>query len=199
MQLHDFNRRVASIRLRALRLLDLQLWCLGCDVRCSTNWLKVYGFVQHRLPQGRPGSPEYVWQQDPDHRLSVWGYGMHWASRAEAGLFLRRHAFAPRVTARGFAPAGLWRVEQWSKARAPRDVAEYQILLAHLVRLTRALSRYEAWLARTAPQEYRARCLHHWHKESLVPADQISQAWEELGDHFASSISIRTSPQTAIT
>ena len=180
--LADVNRLLSPIRLRGLRLLDLQLWCLGCDVKTGGDLLQQYGFEKHRLPHRTAGSPEYVLEVSEEHRLTVWGYGMHWSAIHEGGLFLRRHAFSPRWTTPGHPPHGQWHVGLWRKARAPRTGDECTTLLRHLQALASSVAEYEEWIMRTRPPEYRANCLDRWHKESIVPAAGIATAWQQIAD-----------------
>lgn len=190
MEPMSLNRLLSPLRLRGLRLLDLQLWCFGCDVKAGGDLLQQYGFEKHRLPPRVAGSPEYVFEVSPDHRFSVWGYGMHWSAVNEGGLFLRRHAFSPRWTAPGHPPLGRWHVDLWRKARSPRTSEECGTLLRHLVALAMTLAKYEEWIARTRPPEYRADCLNRWHKESIVPAAAIASTWQEIADQIATGANL---------
>lgn len=184
----DLNRLLSPIRLRGLRLLDLQLWCFGCDVKSGGDLLQQYGFKKHRLPPRMAGSPEYVFENSPEHRFSVWGYGMHWSAVNEGGLFLRRHAFSPRWTIPGHPPVGRWHVGLWNKARAPRTREECGAILRHLVALATALAEYEEWIVRMRPSEYREDCIDRWHKESIVPATAIASAWRDLAVHVERNV-----------
>ena len=182
------NRLLSPIRLRGLRLLDLQLWCFGRDVKSGGDLLQQYGFEKHRLPPRVAGSPEYVFEVSREHRLTVWGYGIHWSAVHEGGLFLRRHAFSPRWTVPGHPPHGRWHVDLWRKARSPRTEVECETLLRHLGNLTSALADYEEWIQRTRPPEYRVDCLDRWHKESIVPATELASAWRELAAQHLTAI-----------
>lgn len=175
-----------AVRVRASRLLDLQLWCLGQDVRREGNLLLAYGFTKNRPPEKTPGSSEYSSRLAPDTTLTVWGYGMHLAQGAhQGGLFLRRFGFAPRHTPAGFMPQDCWHIKAWKRVRPPRTIKEELDTLQALSKLTYALSQYEQWVIDEIGVDYRVRNLAQWHRRPIVPADAIASSWSELAIHFA--------------
>ncbi len=179
-----YSTLVRSIRMRALRLLDLQLWCMGRDVRHLDNLLLRYGFERRRPPEKINGGSEYVLHLPDEGHLTLWGYGVHIAHPGESGLFLKRYGFAPRWTAPGFVPAQCWHVSAWKRARTPRTTEESREVTARLSELAAWIAEYERWILHQTGLAYRERVLDQWHKESVVPANAIAQSWEELAKHF---------------
>ena len=177
--------RIGDVRVHALRLLDLQLWCWGCDVRTADrNFLRAYGCERRQPPARGVGGSEYAWQGADGLRVTLWGYGVHVTRPAESGLFLRRFGFSPRWTAPGYVPHGCWHVQSWKKARAPRSLDEQAASLTRLHDLCAWIAAYETWLASQAESAWRMHCLGKWHKEAVVPADALIKAWLRLADHF---------------
>jgi len=173
------------VRVRALRLLDQQLWCLGRDVRAEGNLLLRYGFMRRRPPDPAAGGSEYVWRDAASGVcVTLWGYGVHLAQAREAGLFLKRYAFAPRWTPPNWIPSSRFHVSAWKKARGPRTPEEADALMHRLVELSRWFARYETWISEQCPANYRADCLSQWHKEAITPPDRIAEEWMRLADHF---------------
>ena len=179
-----YSTLLKSVRMRALRLLDLQLWCLGRDVRHPNNLLLRYGFERRRPPEKTSGGSEYVLSLQNRATLTLWGYGVHLAHPRESGLFLKRYGFAPRWTAPGFIPAQRWHVNTWKQSRAPRTPGETREVTVRLTELAAWFADYERWVVDQTGSSYRERVLDQWHKEAVVPANAIAQSWEELAKHF---------------
>lgn len=181
----SLTQSLRAVRVRASRLLDLQLWCLGQDVRQKPNLLLAYGFTKNRPPEKTPGSSEYAVRLAPDMTLTVWGYGVHLARTHQCGLFLRRFGFAPRHTLAGYVPRDCWHVKAWKRARPPRTSAEELDTLDALATLANAFAQYEQWVIERVGMDYRIRNLAQWHRRPIVPADAIASTWDELAVHFA--------------
>ncbi len=175
-----------AVRVRAARLLDLQLWCLGQDVRREGNLLLTYGFSKNRPPEKTSGSSEYAVRIAPDTTLTVWGYGMHLAQGDhQGGLFLRRFGFAPRHTQPGYVPQDCWHVKSWKRVRPPRTPKEELDTLQALSKLADAFAQYEQWVVEQMSLDYRGRNLAQWHRRPIVAADAIASSWAELAVHFS--------------
>ncbi len=175
---------VSPVRRMALRLLDLQLWCMGRDVRHEGNMLLRYGFTHRRPPDAAHGGSEYALHLPSQHTVTLWGYGVHLAHPDEGGLFLKRYAFAPRWTPPGCVPAQCWHVQAWKQARAPRTPSESLETAARLGEIAAWFATYETWIIRHTDLAYRKRTLDQWHKESVAPAEAIASSWTELAEHF---------------
>jgi len=180
-----YGRRIRSVRVRALRLLDQQLWCLGRDVCEHGNLLMRYGMTRRRPPDAGAGSSEYAWDDGAGFRVTFWAYGVHVMRAGEAGVFLKRYAFAPRLTRPGAAPRGCWQVQAWKRARAPRTTEDMRLACARLAALGEWCARYEAWVTAEVGVDYRNDCLQRWHKEALTPPDAIADEWEKIQRHFS--------------
>lgn len=180
----SITRLLKPVHLKALRLLDQQLWCLGRDVAHPANFLLRYGFERRRPEQREAGSSEYIWQDAEGWRVTCWGYGIHFADPNNAGCFLRRYTFAPRWTKPGFFPNARWTVHAWKSTRGPQTGTETVEVLTRLVEGTQWLANYEAWVNTEAPKGYRADCIERWSKEASVPADEMASAWQELAAYF---------------
>jgi hypothetical protein len=179
------NEAVRVVRVRALRLLDQQLWCLGRDVCANGNLLLRYGFTRHRPPDPAGGGSEYAWRDEASNVcVTMWGYGVHLAHAREAGLFLKRYSFAPRWTPPDWIPCARFHVNAWKKARGARTPEEADALARRLIDLSHWFARYETWIAEVCPATYRADCLSQWHKEAITPPDRIAEEWTHLADHF---------------
>ena len=174
-----WRRCVRSVRLRAMRLLDLQLWCMGCDARHEPSLLLQYGFVRRRPPRVGMGGSEYA-RTDNVRQLTVWGYGVHLGHEGKPGVFVKRFAFAPCYTASGFFPMECWHVNAWKQVRPPKEPHEIDSTRDRLMELCDELVGYEQWVLEHIGFTYRSQCLRNWHKEALCPAGQIAQEWKSL-------------------
>lgn len=187
VQMTNWNRRVRAARTRALRLLDLQLWCLGRDVAQANNLLLQFGFTRRRADKPEQGGSEYAWTTPNGHVLTAWGYGVHLAHPKEGGLFLKRFTFAPRWTPPGYVPHGCWHVQAWKRVRPPRTPAEADTIQQRIAELATYFAAYERWITAHTNPTYRQQVVAQWHKQAIVPADQLATAWMDITAQFASS------------
>lgn len=173
------------VKLRALRLLDLQLWCWGRDVQYAEgNLLISNGFRRIRPPEHSAGSSAYHLRTAAGLELTLWGFGVHARRPDEAGLFLKRFGFSPRWTSASTDTTRHWHIQDWQRARAPRNDEEQRLILSRLHDLTAWIACYEETIAETTPPGWREHCIRDWHKEACVPASALAHAWAELAEQF---------------
>lgn len=173
------------VKVRALRLLDLQLWCWGRDVRHPEgNLLLRNGFQRERPPKTTAGSSAYHLRTAGGLELTLWGYGIHARRPNEPGVFLKRFGFAPRWTPASTNTTRHRHVQDWKHARAPRHDEEQLLILSLLRDLTDWIAQYENEINDAIGLGWREQCLRNWHKEACVPATALASAWAELTEHF---------------
>lgn len=174
------TRSDLGFRRWAAGLLDQQLWCLGRDIaRPDGNVLLGLGMCRYRAPGGEASSlyTLYTAAVESGGSLFLWGFGAMYAEPGAGGVFVRRHDFAPRLTAREsavgvFDPVALGRL---TTPTAARELAAVRTLLP---RLAGWFARYEHWIAETHGPAYRTAVLAVRAKPPAVPAGHMAAAWE---------------------
>ena len=86
------------------KLVNLQMWCFGCDIRnVEGNLLTEFGFTRTRPPAARHGSTRYSLVRDSGYSIHLWGFGMI-IEDGKAALCLKRFERVPRLLEGPFDP-----------------------------------------------------------------------------------------------
>jgi hypothetical protein len=169
-------------------LLDWQLWCFGRDVCTGGNLLLETGFVRHRASCGGAAGTAYQRPIGRDRVLTVWGFGVHLGDAVSgAGVFVRRHAFLPRLgPARLALPIG--RPCDMPAFAVPRDAAAWSRARTLMGALCTALADYERDVARRVDSTHRQRCLlerpRRIQRQLPIPVEATADAWRRLAEAF---------------
>lgn len=106
------------------RLINLQMWCFGCDIRRPEgNLLIEYGFTRDRPCETSCGSSRYSKDTKSGMSLSIWGFGMVITDESSA-LFLKRFTWVPRVLLGRFDETNIFKPHAMSEFREPASRRE---------------------------------------------------------------------------
>jgi hypothetical protein len=163
------------------RLIDLQMWCFGCDIRnTSGNILTEFGFCQTRPPAGTHGSTHYWMACDSMYTLHLWGFGMIITDNTGA-LCLKRFERAPKIVEKRFDSAPIFKPHDLPSFHQPRTKTEREIAQRLLNRLCRELFGYETYLIQRGLSSYRKGCIATSPKNARVRGLQEPRdAWTLL-------------------
>jgi hypothetical protein len=169
----DFGKHFSTI-------FDLQMWCLGCDIRrAEGNLLLHYGFERRRPEEGVPGSSHYFKQIDPSHQIHLWGFAMI-VTNPLCGLCLKRHeripvfAWVPNVAPHLSKPHDL---PPFSSPKTDDERVEARGLLSRCVA---EMSQYENLVESVEMPLYRSQCLKGQRSGKKLRGLSLRSAWGEL-------------------
>ena len=133
-----------------------------------------------RPPSGVVGSNAYTMTLPDDARLTLWGFGLCYASGPADGLIhLDRFRFRPTWRPDAELPGPAWDTTRLPKFRPPADEAEW----ARVRRLTAgalaALGAYEEWADSTLGRDHRRASVRSWMKNRTAP-ERIAPSWHAL-------------------
>ena len=159
---------------------DLQMWCLGCDIRRKAgNLLLEYGFSRRR-PSGKiAGSSYYFKELDSVHTMHLWGFAVVITSH-ECGLCLRRNELTTRFSKNLDVDQNAWRPQDIPKFKAPREEQEIERATALLKVCVFELQKYEATIQHIEEPQYRSYCLRSRKKIKTLRNTTLLEAWTEL-------------------
>jgi hypothetical protein len=151
------------------RLVNLQMWCFGCDIRrAEGNILTEFGFTRVRPPPAMHGSSRYSSFCKSGYTLYLWGFGMVIAGRNSA-LCIKRFERAPRLFEGEFVPEGVFKPHDLPLFHEPRTTSLQESARQLLKSLCRELYAYERYISRTVPLSYRRACIQTSPKEARLP------------------------------
>jgi len=140
-------------------LINLQMWCFGCDIRREEgNLLIEYGFERHRPSPSAHGSSHYVKKLPSGHTVRLWGFGVI-ISDDRASLCFRRFERIPRVSHEPLVNSAIFRPHELPEFHEPRDEAELKQASSLLHALVAELERYEHFVLERAGALFRSRCV----------------------------------------
>ncbi len=159
---------------------DLQMWCLGCDIRRRDgNLLLECGFSRRR-PTGKiTGSSYYFKEIDPVHTMHLWGFAVVITTQ-ECGLCLRRYERIPLFSQKAEVNQNAWRPQDIPKFKEPREEQEKEKATALLKRCVSELIKYEARIQHMKEPQYRSYCLRSRKKIKALRKITLLEAWTEL-------------------
>jgi hypothetical protein len=159
---------------------DLQMWCLGCDIRRKAgNLLLEYGFSRTR-PTGKiTGSSYYFKELDAVHTIHLWGFAVLITTK-ECGLCLRRHERIPLFSHKAEVNQNTWRPQDIPKFKEPREKQEKEKATELLKMCVSELRKYEATIQDLEEPQYRSSCLRGRKKIKALRKTTLLEAWTEL-------------------
>lgn len=174
----------ARLSQKAVRLLDMQFWRWGCDVKHPTgNLLVRFGF--RRIPSPVPDSSKtsvYVLEDAPSIHIVLRGSAAFYGKDRLGGLLLRRFDSQPYRT-----PSS--HLEELP--HTPNDLPpleRYRQADQQCPELTRELfcwiAKYEAWIAREVGIQHVEDSLELWGKRPVVEAAELEGEWLKLADQM---------------
>jgi hypothetical protein len=167
-------------------LLDQQLWSWGLDVSHDHgNLLMRYGFARLRRPSRDEGSSCYQLALPGGRHLTLWGWGVLWGVEDEGGMFLRRHTFAPRLTALVTPTEPLWRLEQLPTLRVAHGPDDRALVSRAVGELAHWIANYEEWVVGVLGTGWRVdgtgKRPRRVRRRLTVRPEHYSGAWRGLG------------------
>lgn len=173
------RRSRTDLHRRAIALLDQQLWCWGRDIACPEgNVLLDLGMCRYR--SGNPGLDRtaYSARVAGDGVVWLWGFGLMYCLPDLGGIFLRRYRFDPVLVNEPSGP--IHALEHIGSVVRP-TTARQRAITGELVRAAaKWIAGYEHWVAETLGAAYREATLAARDKPPVIPAKEMTRAWEHL-------------------
>jgi len=159
---------------------DLQMWCLGCDIRREKgNLLLQYGFERYR-PHGKiSGSSHYIKRIDSNHTIHLWGFAVV-VTNDKYGLCLRRHERIPRLAIAPRVASCSWRPHDLPLFIVPKSSEQIEHANKLLGVAAAELGRYEKFVDNSLPVAYRKECLTPRRSHKKLSGATLMEAWEEF-------------------
>lgn len=163
------------------RLINLQMWCFGCDIRRPEgNLLIEYGFTRERPCETTCGSSRYAKDTKSGMSLSIWGFGLLLTDESSA-LYLRRFTRVPKVLFGRFDTTRIHKPHAMSKFREPTTRSEIEQGRRLLYALREELVCYEHYVAHRASDLFTTRRLVTAPKGSdYLRGWELKDAWLSL-------------------
>ncbi len=159
---------------------DLQMWCLGCDIRRNSgNLLLEYGFSRSRPTGEIAGSSYYFKEVDSGHTLHLWGFAVVITAK-DFGLCLRRHERMPLFAHKAVVNQNVWRPQDIPRFKEPREKQEKEKATELLRVCVSEFKTYEATVQDFAEPQYRPSCLRSRKKIKSLKQVTLLEAWTEL-------------------
>lgn len=171
----------------AARLLDLELFCLGQDIRYSEgNLLLRRGLQASRPPEVKQGCTAYQAMladagADEGARLVLWGFGVFVSAVGRGGVFIKRFGFSPLFTPIADLPP-VWEPAELPPLQPPQGPHEVSLVRQLLPLACRWLAAHETWILSEIGLEYRHTVLRAFPKKPVVAAAELPAAWECLAE-----------------
>jgi hypothetical protein len=141
------------------RLINLQMWCFGCDIRHQeSSLLTTYGFTKTRPPATIHGSTRYSRTRDSGYSIHLWGFGMI-ITNGRAALCVKRFERTPKILEGSFDPAHIFKPHDLPPFREPRSSKERFLARTLLQHLFEELHGYETYISTISHPAYRRECV----------------------------------------
>jgi hypothetical protein len=178
----------AAVRTRGNRLLNLQFWLWGQDIRRPEgSLLAAFGFARHAPPAGAAGSNAWVAPLPDGGRITLWGFGLAAEPAAGGVCYVSRFRFEPLLPARRGGFAAVWEPPQLAPLAAPPPGSERDGAVAAFLLALRWMEAYERRVREAAGPAWRAGCLERWGRRLPDGAD-IAAAWARLAEASAARL-----------
>lgn len=172
------------------KLLHQQCWLWGRDVvRPQGNLLLEHGFQRHRA-LGSGGSRYELTIKDM--RISLWGFGMHVATR-NAGVLLARGERHPLVTPAGWTAHGVHTPGDLPTRIKPRDVESVRLVARVVPWTCRWIASFEHWVIEHVGLSHRLWAIRGWERP-VVPVEALPEAWSTEAEQSEQYWSSRACP-----
>jgi hypothetical protein len=189
----DFGRNL-------VRLVNLQIWCFGCDIRREEgNLLAEYGFSRFRPSGDTHGSSRYSKMLGEGLALHLWGFGMV-LTHSSGSIWMKRFERFPRISDTSPCFRNVCRphdLHEFREVSAPSEVHRARSLLAMMIS---EVVQYESFVRDSSPgAHYRQRIATAPKEGRLKYGVEPVAAWRELRDNLVSDLSgcSRFSSQTS--
>ena len=161
------------------KLVNLQMWCFGCDIRnVEGNLLTEFGFTRTRPPAARHGSTRYSLVRDSGYSIHLWGFGMI-IEDGKAALCLKRFERVPRLLEGPFDPSQIFKPHDLPSFQEPQMFCQQVIAKRLLQLLCFELLTYETHIYERSLPSYRTTCIQTSPKVArLKERKQPLEAWE---------------------
>jgi hypothetical protein len=141
------------------RLINLQMWCFGCDIRRQeSSLLTSYGFTKTRPPATIHGSTRYSRTRNSGYSIHLWGFGMIIAD-GRAALCVKRFERTPKILEGSFDPTHIFKPHDLPPFREPRGPKERFLARTLLQHLFQELHGYETYVTTISNPAYRRECV----------------------------------------
>lgn len=155
------------------KLVNLQMWCFGCDIRRSeSNLVLDFGFERTRPPYTAGGSSHYRLTFDSTYTVHLWGFAMVIADEAGA-LCVRRFERSPSIVRAAFDPHSIFKSEGLPTATQPTNAVEREYAQRLLRALCRFLVRYETFLLEKNLLSFRSTAVRTSPKAARLRGDPL--------------------------
>lgn len=141
------------------RLINLQMWCFGCDIRRQESaLLTTYGFTKTRPPATIHGSTRYSRTRDSGYSIHLWGFGMI-ITDGRAALCVKRFERTPKILEGSCDPTHIFKPHDLPPFREPRSSKERFLARTLLQHLFEELHGYETYITTVSHPAYRRECV----------------------------------------
>ena len=171
----DFGRYFAAI-------LDLQMWCFGCDIRKTEGNLALqYGYKRLRPGNTAEGASRYFKQIDADHQIHLWGFAIV-ISNSSYGLCIKRNQRTPIIAPITELRFDIWKPSDLPSFLPPQTDTERNEALKLLSVCAKELISYESAIEDIVGGSYRAQCLKQRRQSKIFGKLSLKNAWRELDE-----------------
>jgi hypothetical protein len=166
------------VRKTATRLLAQQFWLFGYDIRRPEgNLLVDLGFEKRKPPEGkRITASRYTQCLASGQTVVLWGFGMFLTDPCLGGMYLPRHAIAPRFRGSGELLLDAWDPDDVEALVFPVTVADVQRCQALLIHALSWIFDYETTVLNVCGEPYREGAIQAW-KRPCCTAAAVPQTW----------------------
>ncbi len=166
-------------RRKGQALLHRQCWNWGRDiVRPEGNLLLEAGFFKRQPPAGEAGSSCYTLALPDGDSLSLWGFGLLYATPRQGGVYLNRYQFRPVWLPLEALQQPIWKPDMIPPAKTPPAPC---IPVDLTVATIRRIADYEEWALARCGVAYRRAVLRQWKQPSgRLPPQALPRAWRTL-------------------
>jgi hypothetical protein len=174
----DFGRNL-------VRLVNLQMWCFGCDIRREQGYLLAeYGFSRFRQPADTHGSSRYSKILGEGHALHLWGFGMV-LTHSTGSIWMKRYERFPRICDASPCLRSVFRphdLHEFREVSSTFVVHRAQSLFAMMIS---EAFRYESFVRDSSPSDhYRQRIATAPKEGRLKYGVEPVDAWRELRENI---------------
>lgn len=169
-----------ALRKLGAPLLDLQMWCWGCDVRRQEgNLLTAYGLTRLPSPEPRYRSA-YTCGLCENCRLTLWAWGLWLADPQFGSLYLSRSRFQIRTSGTAHPQPNAWNENALPATAAPQTEAEWHASFQLFAAVCAWVGAYEQWVTAATERGYREAAAASWPQRRCYP-QFTAQAGEPVG------------------
>lgn len=171
------------------RLMDLHMWCLGCDIRREEgNLLTEFGFARYEANIATNTSSRYTRPLHGNCSLHLWGFGIVIAEESTS-LYLKRFDRTPRIAIGSHDYSSVHRPHELLDFRSPRDEWETMAGLRLFKRLSHELLVYEQFISAKGLSSFRSSCVQSSRREAKLAGGVLPiDAWGFLASHTPLSL-----------